>query len=778
VRIVETRANPTQSWRFGVFEVDVRAMELRRGGTPVKIREQSFSILVFLLEHPGELVTREDLRRVLWPSDTFVDFDHSLNTAVMKLREALGDSADKPLYIETIPKRGYRFIAPFEVAGIGNGQVTSEEAVVEAPVNEVSADDTSAPRKKRRGGMLVGVGACLLLTGAGWFAYMMWRVRFPSSPVQRSLARLTFDDGLQTGAAWSPDGRYIAYASDRGGKFDIWMQQISGGDPIQITKGPGHHWQPNWSPDGKYIAYRSEEGDGGIYIMPALGGLGQQRKIAPFGYSPQWSPNSQQILFQSGFSLSLDSHFYIAQLDGSAPHEVLAEWVAQEKLNAASTAWYPDGKRITFWIVGDQSPSPIFWTVPIAGGPPIKLDIPPAVQKELAQASGDLRAGQQWGDYPFSWSPSCDAIYFIRGYRGARNIWKLKVDPETMRATAIERLTTGPGPDEGIALSSDGKQLAFTAMTQRIQAWLFPFDAGTGRIKGNGTAITAPGRTAAEPVLSRDGTKVAYYVFHGEGFGPTQLNVYNEIWVKSLVDGSEAPVIADGNSRWFQAWSPDGKQLAYCRRNDSKKLWQVMTWSTQSREEQPLADLGGLPFCWDWSSDGKWLLAQSSLGTISLLPVASAPHAETEARKITSHPSYALYQAHMSPDGRWIVFEAVPANSPIPESSIFVVSASGGPWTRITDGRHWDDKPRWSPDGKTIYFVSKPGGFFNVWGIHFDPLAGKPVGQPFQVSHFDSPRLMIPRFIPPVGMSLTQDKLVLTISQESGNIWILDNVDR
>jgi DNA-binding response OmpR family regulator len=97
---------PRKTGVFGVFEVDARTMELRRIGTAVKIREQSFSILVFLLEHAGELVTREDLRRVLWPSDTFVDFDHSLNAAVMKLREALGDSADAPLYIETIPKRG------------------------------------------------------------------------------------------------------------------------------------------------------------------------------------------------------------------------------------------------------------------------------------------------------------------------------------------------------------------------------------------------------------------------------------------------------------------------------------------------------------------------------------------------------------------------------------------------------------------------------------------------------------------------------------------------
>jgi hypothetical protein len=131
----------------------------------------------------------------------------------------------------------------------------------------------------------------------------------------------------------------------------------------------------------------------------------------------------------------------------------------------------------------------------------------------------------------------------------------------------------------------------------------------------------------------------------------------------------------------------------------------------------------------------------------------------------------------MSPDDRWVVFGAG-SNSQNIESSLFVVPASGGPSTRITDGRYWDDKPRWSPDGRTIYFVSGPGGFFNVWGIRFDPAVGKPVGQPFQVTKFDSPRLMIPRFIPPVGLSLTQDKLVLTMAQESGNIWVLDNVDR
>jgi Tol biopolymer transport system component len=160
----------------------------------------------------------------------------------------------------------------------------------------------------------------------------------------------------------------IAYSSDRGGKSEIWVQQVGGGDPIQVTKGPDQNWQPDWSPDGKNIAYRSESGDGGLFVVPALGGEGLQRKIATFGYYPRWSHNGSQILFQTHFAPVAvpNNKLYVVSLDGGPPRQVLADFLAEHNLSPISAVWHPDGKRITI-LVFDAS-RPVFWTVPIAEG--------------------------------------------------------------------------------------------------------------------------------------------------------------------------------------------------------------------------------------------------------------------------------------------------------------------------------------------------------------------------------------------------------------------------
>src|SRR5207249_702460 len=110
--------------------------------------------------------------------------------------------------------------------------------------------------------------------------------RRAGQPSQRVLSQITFDAGLQAEPTWSPDGRFLAYSADRKGNFDIWVQPVSGGDPVQVTKDSAHDWQPDWSPDGSQIAFRSERGGGGLFVVPALGG--RERKIADFGYRPRW----------------------------------------------------------------------------------------------------------------------------------------------------------------------------------------------------------------------------------------------------------------------------------------------------------------------------------------------------------------------------------------------------------------------------------------------------------------------------------------------------------
>jgi Tol biopolymer transport system component len=168
--------------------------------------------------------------------------------------------------------------------------------------------------------------------------------------------------------------------------------------------------------------------------------------------------------------------------------------------------------------------------------------------------------------------------------------------------------------------------------------------------------------------------------------------------------------------------------------------------------------------------------------TVWQIPISAAPHAELQERKIIADPGFQIYQPHFSPDGQWIAFEVVSRRDPGAEverpSSLYVMRAAGGPWTAIVNDGNWADKPRWSPDGKIIYFLWGRGSFLNVWGIHFDPKTGKPVGKPFQVTSLNSPDLMVPSYIGSVEISVSQKSLVTTLSQISGGIWVIDNVDR
>jgi DNA-binding winged helix-turn-helix (wHTH) protein len=326
----------TQVIRFATFEVDLRAGEVRKGGMKLKLSGQPFQVLAMLLEQPGQVVTREELQKRLWP-DTFVDVEHSLNAAVNRIREVLGDTAENPRFVETIPRRGYRFIA--QVMN-GDNRISAEMERVRTEEQADKTGETANPRLARNVWLVRGtLTACVLIAAGGWLAYKLAKRDVIPPTLQRNLTRITFDEGLQIGATWSPDGRYIAYSSTHGGKSDIWVQQVSGGNPIRITMDNGNNWQPDWSRDGKYIAYRSEEGGGGLFVVPTLGGAGMQRRISEFGAYPRWSPDNRQILFQStGFGVPCKV-FVVDANGGKRPQEVLPGIAAE--MQVMSATWHP-----------------------------------------------------------------------------------------------------------------------------------------------------------------------------------------------------------------------------------------------------------------------------------------------------------------------------------------------------------------------------------------------------------------------------------------------------
>ena len=722
--------------RFGAFELNLRAKELRRRGLKIKLQNQPFQILAMLLEQPGEVVMREQLHQKLWRDGTLVDFEHGLNAAMQRLRQALGDSAERPRFVETLAGHGYRFIAP------------------------VAAAQVAPPQKQRRWLPISAAILCLALLGG--VAFLIYEGPHPApTPAQRALTRLTFDSGLQSGATWSPDGRFIAYSSDRGGKFDIYVQQVGSTNPARVTTRPGHNWQPDWSPDGNQIAFRAEGEGGGLFVVPALGG--PERTIASFGYYPRWSPDGRRILFQATSMAQLWNQLYLVGLDGSPPREVLGEFWKHEPFGSRSVAWHPDGKRISVWGFSRQGLG--FWTVSLDGRTALRSDAVPQVGKQLKEIP--IQGGEE---FQFQWAPSGTAIYFERPFRGVRSLWRVAVDPASLCWTSLERLTTGPGPDTEIAPSRDGKRLAFTARAERVRIWSFPFDANAGRLLGEGQPVTPPGVEAWWPDLSRDGQKLAYVVGRSGKW---------ELWEESLADGRQILLTGDGRKRSDPLWSPDGRRLA-CTLDDRPVLV-----SHDGGNEEPVMS-SRIDDVTDWSPDGQCVLvcrwaAERELGgpgeVMWLLPVSAAPHAETQARLVTFGGNLDVDGARFSPDGRWIVFEVVKrvgATNP----TLHVVPASGGKWIPLTDGKSWDDKPRWSPDGKTIYFISSRTGFFNVWGIRFDGTEGVPLGEPFRATGFESPALMVSSNMSRLSMSLAQNRLVLSMAETSGSIWMLESVDQ
>ncbi len=533
-------------FRFGVFEADLRSAELRKNGRKVRLQDQPFQILTMLLEQPGEVVTRETLRASLWPVDTFVDFDHGLNAAVKRLRDALGDSAENPRFVETLARRGYRFIAPVHPAEPSSPPLLFPTLIGKAVANpEIQASAANAAivgptkpamallRTRRWRILLSSVSVLLMGTGAGWVAAR----RFNPILTPAAELRLTAnppDDPIQS-AVISPDAKYVVFA-DRSGLF---LRVISTGETHSIALPDGFKPRPvAWFPDGNHVLVTKSTdsyGDTSLWNVSVLGGA--PRKIMDEADARGVSPDGKQIAFVRGGNLH--EGIWVMSADGENAHKVFGE--TGDKFGGA--AWSPDGRRLAFarfsYKTGFKVASASLWIVDLASG-----------ESRAVLADQELGEGVAW--------PAKDRLVYSLSEplpnQGDSNLWAVSIDPNGFRTTGHPvRLTSGPDKKVRLSTSGDGKQITFLRWRGEPHIYVADLDAGKRGIQTPRALSLDEGRNLPF-TFTLDGNSL---LFTSDRDGPTHI-------FRQAVDQAAPDLVVGGpDSVTIARLDPEGSNLLY-----------------------------------------------------------------------------------------------------------------------------------------------------------------------------------------------------------------------
>jgi Tol biopolymer transport system component/DNA-binding winged helix-turn-helix (wHTH) protein len=723
--------NGTRTIRFGIFELDLHAAELRRNGFRVKLQEQPFQILTLLLDRSGEVVTREELQKKLWPADTFVDFDHSLNAAIRRLRDALGDSAENPRFVETVARRGYRFLIPV------NGAPTAAPAVP-IPVPESRQFDTTKVRPKK---WLIFVAAALLLAGvtAGLF------VSRPSAhPLQFKQRRLTAnpEDDLVAGAAISPDGKYLAFSDSTG----FYLREIDGGEthPLSVSKVISAV-PAAWYPDGTHLIAKGVEGPQSapsLWEISIVGG--SARKLIDNAMSPALSPDGSQILFVR--SPSTGQEIWVMQVDGEKPTRL----VAANHAMFVTPAWSPDGRKIVY-VTGHYEPK--HWQTRLW----IEIFDCATGHKETILPATDLRSG-------LAWTSDDQLIYAVSEpppNQADSNLWAVQLNRSGHVVGAPARLTVSDGDVAAITASLDGKRIAYTkhslqpdvyvaelnpagtrlnthqrltlderndfpfAWTRDSKTVLFTSDRdGVYHIYKQAIDLSVPERIArgdeqamGAARLTPDGLTVLYVIWPKVGESPAPGGLMRV----PLAGGPPEVLIKQNGIGNVQCTSLPAAFCLYDLRSTDQMSFFRFDPVTGASQELPQLKIQGEPsygYNWSLSPDGKTLATSKreswTMGDYSSMraPTINYVSMADGSRRTVTVPAWAgINSVDWAVDGRGVW---APAYTNTGTWALLKVDLQGRTTTVLEDTKMTIGWAIPAPDGKHLA-LWKAGGSSNVW---------------------------------------------------------------
>ena len=476
--------------RFGLFELDAAAAELRKNGTLIKLQPQPLKVLLLLIQHAGRVVMREEIQRCLWSDSTFVDFERGINFSINQIRGALADDADRPRYIETLPRRGYRFIA--EVAHERSAKEVSTARVPAAADDPGAAGENGAntspasesfalPRVTVTTGwrrwrlILAGMTAAIGFLAFAGFATYRAVFRGPRISFDKlQISKLT-DSGGAVDVAMSPDGRYVVYAMRTADGSSLRLRDVDTRSEVEILPPENVYFHGlTFSPNGKYIYFvdtpKDSEGLNSLFTMPVLGG--PPHLLGKYADTPvSFSPNGQEFAYTQGLADRNMLEVRIANADGTVDR-LLTSIPDGTSDFQPGPAWSPNGQIIAVPVMLEGKK--VRW-----------------VLAAVSVADGSVR---ELFSYPHEigravWLPDGDTILMtMRDQTRRGQLWAISYP----RGKAVRLTNDLENYQYRIDVSRDGKNVVAIATTQASNIWVVPdADALRGRqITSNAVPLT------------------------------------------------------------------------------------------------------------------------------------------------------------------------------------------------------------------------------------------------------------------------------------------------
>ena len=564
-----------------------------------------------------------------------------------------------------------------------------------------------------------------------------------------NLTRLTYDTGVSMDPAISRDGKMIAYSSDRGGdgNMDLWVQYIGQRSPLRLTRGGTANWQPCFSPDGSHIVFRSERDGGGLYIISTLGG--QERRIADRGADPRFSPDGSLISFVEDVPWAPGGgrRMFLVPPDGGPPRPFQPDFVTFAFPTSGGVIWSTDGKHLMFFGSRPGQRGTRDWYVaPVAGRPAVPTGALRSIgQRDIVQ-------------FPCLWLPGhiiFGAGTTIEGF----NLYRASIHTGSWKVTGpVERLTSGPGMKYYVNLAADGT-IVMPDFTWVIQLWTLVLDPASGRPTGEPARLTSDAAPKFGLAVSHDGRKLAYSTYSG----PVNLR-QAEVRVRDLASEAETTLVSVTSNLvdLGAVLDPRGATLAYQNRKGGATTAFVLHGRETTARE--LCEDCAVSCFLPGSGDAVIYYGPQRLARRDL-----ATGAERDVLRLGTG---SIRDVDAAAGDRWLAVlwgrpDRTMGICAVPLRGSAVTERDFVP---LVEGPGWLGCPRWSADGSRLYYLSNQDGHNCVWMRRVDRVTGRPIGEATPVFHLHrTDRILHPR-----GgwtIAVTADRIIFNAAEVHGNIW-------